>query len=86
MGQNEVLNWLIMQRIKDEEEYFTIKEIWKGLGSDRANEKSTARSINRLYAWGYLEISLGWNARSGHFERKFRVMKKYLKNGIHNSE
>jgi len=54
MSQQKILDWLYDR--KKNGEYYTIKQIADGakLG------KQVHRQVNRLYAWGYLDVDVSY--------------------------
>lgn len=72
MGQNEVFEHLIRLRYTGDDDFKTAVEIHKSV--DCANLNNTRMSINRLYAYGYLEVE-----KEGLWLRKYRVKEKYCK-------
>lgn len=69
MGQQEIIDWLKKARLSGDERYFAVREIEAAMKqSPGGNGGDVWRHVNKLYAWGYLEVD---HERS--FRRKFRV-------------
>ena len=68
MGQDEVLKWFKEQR-NYSDDYFAIKDI-----DNKIKTTCIGRSVNKLVAWGELEIEIPkWKIRvKENWHRKFR--------------
>lgn len=80
MGQYEVLGWLINERGKDEDRFFSSEEIYKGLKekNGEANITTVRRNLFPLLAHGYIESEL---IRGNGFSvcRRYRASVRALK-------
>lgn len=71
MGQNEILDFLITLRYSGDHEYYSPKQIAESM---RINPTVARRQINRLYAFGYLDIkNINW------WNRFYRVKNSYCR-------
>lgn len=70
MGQQEVLDYLIRIRLTGNNDFITISDISKGVGS---NQGDIRRHVNRLYLNRVLELR-----HEGWWKRKFRVRSCFL--------
>jgi hypothetical protein len=79
LGQTELFNWFIVQRLTGEHKFFSIEEIkklTKTQGYDIGGENRHIcinRQVRRLYAYGYLEIKIKYIRPAS-----YRVKAKYL--------
>jgi hypothetical protein len=75
MNQSELFEWLQKVYNQGDKRYWNIKMIRDIFPFDT----SIGRKVNRLYAWGYLEIE-----EEARWYRKFRIKSKYknLKIGL----
>jgi hypothetical protein len=68
MGQQEIMEWLIIRRLTGDDKYYSAKEIEKQLRAGKI-----WKQVQILFAYGYLDI------KTKGFKRKFRIKDKYVK-------
>jgi hypothetical protein len=80
MGQDFIIEWLRLQRLSGDNNFFSVKQINKAMqdyGLPFGNNISL--QVNKLYAGGFLEIRLKhgkiWHT---YRNRKFRLKKYYV--------
>jgi len=76
MGQQEIILWLRDRRLCGDESYWSVKEIEQAIINDVRSHGSGGgvwRQINKLYAYGFLEID-----DESRFRRRFRLADKHL--------
>jgi hypothetical protein len=56
MGQSEILDYLRMLRELGDHSFYSKAEINKKVGNE--STKATCQKINKLYAYGYLEVKI----------------------------
>lgn len=69
MGQDEVLNWFIDRRKKGNHKFFAPIEVMKDCGISG----DTRRKINKLYAYGFLEVE-----KETFWKRGYRVKNEHV--------
>ena len=78
MAQTEVYEWLKERRLIGDNQFFSIHEISRavdsGGGYSQEGYRSVRVAVNRLYAFGYLEVE-----REKWFTRRWRLYEKYIK-------
>jgi hypothetical protein len=80
MGQLELYNFLAEQRKDGNDSFFTVKEV---IAQTHCNPFSAFRSVNQLYASGFLEIKLNVDSKKPWIrERVFRATNNFLENGV----
>jgi len=72
MGQQEVLEWLIRQRLSGEIKFFSVNEIIEGLGRNCPRPSSVRATINKLVDYGYIQ-----SAHNIEWQKRYRVKSKY---------
>ena len=83
MGQIEIYSFLKTQRETGSENYYSAKEIYKGLkvaGISRTHRNCIYTSLIQLERFEYVEVKMRGNLRS--FHRTYRLKKKYCKEAI----
>lgn len=77
MGQDEVLEWFVKQRVVGNHKYFTVSQVYDGLLQDNKPHdlRRVRQSIWCLVRFNYLE--LGMNDNVWDWQRTFRVKDKY---------
>lgn len=75
MGQEEVIQYLRKLQQKGDNSFKTIKEIQLSVQSGDVH-----RIINRLYAWGYLDIDVHYWPLP--IVRRYRIKKQYMNETI----
>lgn len=70
MGQVEVLNFLEEKRSEGDYSFFTIGEIRDALGISHV---PVWQSVNRLYAWGHLDVKVEKSRGLFGIRRRFRL-------------
>ena len=82
MAQIEVYQWLEKKRLEGCDDYFSPKEVAKGLDDIGIHEYGkhfgVSHDLNRLSSFGYLEVLIAQSKTNVH--RVFRLKKSYLKN------
>jgi len=78
MGQEEIKEWLCKQEKSKPGEYHTISEIGKATG----NQDNVYRYVNKLYAYGYLDVKV---VKYIPLLRSFRIKDKYFNSWVGNS-
>ena len=80
MGQMEVYEWLKNQRESGKEQYFTTKEVEKGLtqaGFSNGTIKNLRVDLIKLTVSGYLEMIDLDKSGLNNYNRVFRIKKVY---------
>jgi hypothetical protein len=80
LGQIEVFEWLKKQRQTGNDQFFSVKEIEKGVtdcGLFNGNGRGVRGAIIMLEAYDYLEVD--YRGRYTDFGRVFRIKKKYTR-------
>lgn len=72
MAQNDVFNWFRTRYLTGETRFFLVCEVVKGVKEKGFNGKNVDKQIQKLYAFGYLDIKLDGTRRT------YRIKKKYL--------
>lgn len=73
--QTIILNWFIKQREDGNHDFFSVKLVLKCLEEEGIlTNGNTRNQINRLYAYGYLDV-----INPSAWKRRFRVRDKYVK-------
>jgi len=84
MGQIEVFDWLKNQRMTGVEDFFSPKEVFKGMvqsGIISINSPSyvvgsVSVALAKLEAYGYLEMRVC--GRWSDWQRRYRIFEKYV--------
>ena len=78
MGQQEVFDWLKLQREKGDESFFTAKQIYLGINEQgsEVSKDSVNKAILKLRLGGFLEYirRIGWT----DYKMRFRLKGKYV--------
>ena len=80
MGQQEVLEWLIRQRLSGEIRFFSVNEVVIGLGNDCPRPSSVRATLNKLVDYGYIK-----SAHSIEWTKRYRVKVKYANESMLNT-
>ena len=72
MGQQEVMEFLIRQRLSGEIKFFSANEIIKGLGKDSARATCVRATLNKLVDFGYIQV-----AHNVKWHKLYKVKSKY---------
>lgn len=78
MGQHDILHWLITQRLKGNNQFFTIKEIKKGL-KDTDNEEGITRVGYCLFKLCNYNICEFKGEGLWKHNKLFRVKEEYVR-------
>lgn len=72
MGQVEVFNWLLKQRLFNDHSFFCVKQVREGLEKENMPFNNVRVWCNRLRGSGFLEVTES-------FPKRFRLKRKLLK-------
>jgi len=56
VAETEVLEWLANQRLGGNDGFFTLKNIYAGVGYKNRGNSYIAKQVKRLYLFGFVEI------------------------------
>lgn len=75
MTQSDIFEWLVERRRVGDDAFYSVREIAALTGNTNGEVYSSARAqVNKLYAYGYLEIE-----RKNWWHRLYRAKKRYVK-------
>lgn len=78
MCQQDIIKYMINQRLSGNHDYFSIPELIKTLS---LSPKNVYDKMYKLFQVGFLEVSVPKGKSKYYYKRKYRVKKIYLELG-----
>jgi hypothetical protein len=80
MGQDLIFSYLNDKRVIEPDSFFTIKDIEKVMKENGLPCMNIYKSVNKLYAWGFLDIKMEKGGIEQMYRRRmFRLKAKFIR-------